>query len=70
MLGFHLSAANASESWEYETVLFVPLTPGGTLAIALRAYEKKRVARRRICIVERAVISLNNKLFSSNSWSK
>ena len=33
---------------------FVPYTPDGALATALRAYEKKRGAKKRIRIVERA----------------
>ena len=49
--------------WEYETVMFVPQTPNGELALALRAYEKRRGANRRIRIVERAGLSLKQKLF-------
>ena len=52
-----LSVAKAADSWEYETILFVPVMPGGTLATALRAYEKKRGATRHIRIVERAGIN-------------
>ena len=63
-------AARSNGDWEYETVLFVPYTPDGALATALRAYEKKRGAKRRIRIVERAGISLKSKLFSTNPWSK
>ena len=63
-------AAESKDDWEYETVLFVPYTPNGALATALWAYEKKRGAKRRIRIVERAGISLKKKLFSSNPWSK
>ena len=47
-------AARSNGDWEYETVLFVPYTPDGALATALRAYEKKRGAKKRIWIVERA----------------
>jgi hypothetical protein len=60
----------SGSKWEYESVLYVPQTPGGELAAALRAYEKKRGSLRRIRIVERAGISLKNKLFSSNPWAK
>ena len=63
-------AARSDGDWEYETVLFVPYTPDGALATALRAYEKKRGAKKRIRIVERAGVSLKSKLFSSNPWSK
>ena len=63
-------AARSDGDWEYETVLFVPYTPDGALATALRAYEKKRGAKKRIRIVERAGISLKSKLFSTNPWSK
>ena len=63
-------AAQAKDNWEYETVLFVPVTPNGALATALRAYEKKRGAKRRIRIMERAGISLKSKLFLRNSWAK
>ena len=66
----YTKAAQAKDSWEYKTVLFVPVTPNGTLATALLAYEKKRGAKRRIRIVERVDISVQSKLFSSNSWSK
>ena len=58
-------AVQTKDKWEYETVLFVPVTPNGALATALWAYEKKRGAKRRIRIVERAGISLKSKLFSS-----
>ena len=47
-------AARSNGDWEYETVLFVPYTPDAALATALRAYEKKRGAKKRIRIVERA----------------
>ena len=50
--------------------VFVPYTPDGALATALRAYEKKRGAKKKIRIVERAGVSLKSKLFSSNPWSK
>ena len=33
-------AARSNDDWEYETVLFVPYTPDGALAAALRAYGK------------------------------
>ena len=64
------SQTKSQSKWEYESVLFVPQTPGGELAAALRAYEKKRGSLRRIRVVERAGISLKDKLFSSNPWSK
>ena len=54
-------AAQAKDNWEYETVLFVPVTPNGALATLLRAYEK-RGAKRTIRIVEGAGISLKSKL--------
>ena len=50
--------------------MFVLYTPDGALATALRAYEKKRGAKKRIRIVERAGVSLKSKLFSTNPWSK
>ena len=56
--------------WDYKTVLFIPQTPNGELASAFREYEKKRGASRRIRIVERAGVSLKQKLFSSNPWAK
>jgi hypothetical protein len=64
------SKTGSGSKWEYESVLYVPQTPGGELAAALRAYEKKRGSLRRIRIVERAGVSLKNKLFSSNPWAK
>ena len=64
------SKTGSGSKWEYESVLYVPQTPGGELAAALRAYEKKRGSLRRIRVVERAGISLKNKLFSSNPWAK
>ena len=60
----------SGSKWEYESVLYVPQTPGGELAAAMRAYEKKRGSLWRIRIVERTEISLKNKLFSSNPWAK
>ena len=55
-----IKAARSNDDWEYETVLFVPYTPDGALATALRAYEKKRGAKKRIRIVERAGVSLKS----------
>ena len=52
-----LFAAKAAVSWEYETILFVPLTPGGILATAFCASEQKKGAKQRIRILERAGIS-------------
>jgi hypothetical protein len=60
--------ATSKPMWEYESVLHVPQTPGGELAAALRAFERKRGALRHIRIVEQAGVSLNQKLFSSNPW--
>jgi hypothetical protein len=62
--------ATGNRKWEYESVLLVPQTPGGELAAALRAFERKRGALRRIRIVERAGVSLKQKLFSSNPWAR
>ena len=64
------SKTGSGSKLEYGSVLYVPQTPGGELAAALRAYEKKRGSLRRIRIVERAGVSLKNKLFSSNPWAK
>ena len=69
-MSLYSKAAQAKDSWEYETVLFVPGTPNGKLATALCTYEKKRGAKWQIRIVERAGISLKSKLFLSNPWSK
>ena len=37
-----LSAAQAADSFEYETILFVPMTHNGILATALHAYYEKK----------------------------
>ena len=63
-------AARSNGDWEYETVLFVPYTPDGALATALRAYEKKRGAKKRIRIVERAGVSLKSKLLAQTPGQK